>query len=224
MLLKPSKKKYKHRKKGPILHKNEAKAMIDRAVNKRPERKYFDTTSSIITVQPFATTIPIQLNSITLGNTVNTRVGNKVTPVNLAIRCLYGVNFSAAGDPPVNARVIVFQWHPDTQSADPDMADIIGNTNAINGFFNTNTAGQFSVLFDERFCLENPTYQSSGGNSVRLFDISIPRDKLRQMEFNGSGTSGRETLWLMFLHDSQNLSGYYPQVRRLETRLRYVDL
>lgn len=198
-----AKKKYKKRynRKKPV-SRSEVRAIAKAVVEAKPERKNYDYVDLSQIIYPYNTNPwVLDLTEVTQGSTDTTRVGNEITFEYLGIRALLRYNPSASVES-FNARVLVFQWYPDTAVDTPTNVSILASTNYIQGYFNRENSGQYKVLFDQRMVMQN---DSASPNAEHLIDIAIPKSTkgLRKtLHFNDANTTGTNHIFMTVLCDT----------------------
>lgn len=217
----------KYRRRRPVRglapkQKKAVNELIDKKLSKAPEKKRFDYVDSTETISPYGFGYLQDISLIPQDVTVSGRTGNQVTPTHIGVRFDYHARNGVSLDSFMN-RVVVFQWRPDTSSEAPSISDLLASSNYIAGFWNSQDAGQFQILYDERFHLFGITGSS---DFSRVMDISIPEKikGLKPIRFNTGSTAGENHIFLMVLNDDNNVSVAYPQMRNLFTRIKYTDM
>jgi len=180
-----------------LSRKQRAEVMaLAKKVDQRDQEKYYADGSG--TVHVLNAGQITDLTGIAQGDGVSGRNGDEVDPLFFQMRAslqapaVYNGGVSASAG--ILYRVLIIQWHPNTASDTPSMADIFeGVTNAMS-FLNRDYTKQYRVLYENRGTLVN-----SAGNddSAQHLDITIPGKQMRKLTFNDSATTGEDHLYLI---------------------------
>ena len=216
-----AKKKYKKKSKKKNLTRKDVYEIAHSVVDAKPERKNFDYVNPGLIVPPGTNGLIFDLTDLTNGTTDITRIGNEITLEYLGLRFFYR-QLSTSSMIICNARVLVFQWYPDTAVDSPAISSILASTNYINGFFNRENSGQYKVLYDQRMLLQN---EPTSDNFSHLIDISLSSDikGLRKtIHYNDSATTGTNHIFCMIVNDTTDAT-YRPLTDHIYSRLIYTD-
>lgn len=216
------KRRYNPRKGLSVKQQKAVRAIVDKKFETKPEKKRFDYVDASETISPFGSGYVQDITEISQGTSVDSRVGAQIKLSHIGIRFLLHAKAAQSLDA-FMARVLVVQWRPDTASEPLGLVDLLASTNYIAGFFQAQDAGQFKVLYDERFQMSGST---DTGDYSRVMDISIKGDTkgLQPVRYNTGANTGENHIYLIVLNDDNNVSVAYPVMRNLFSRIRYTDM
>lgn len=117
----------------------------------------------------------------------------------------------ATGDAYNNVRFILFQWHPNSTTSPPTIAQILlpgpGGAQDIYSCYNHDHRSEYTILFDEVFLTvgngntaTNPP-QCNVSTGVRRIRIST-RGMTKQAQFTAGATTGTNMIYLFQVSDS----------------------
>lgn len=205
--------KAKRKKLNPVI-KSQVSYAVRRALEKQEELKISDTTINT-TIDNTGTLF--DLTDMAQGVTEANRVGNKCAPkwIDVRLSCL-------PADGRQIMRFVLFQWHADDGSHAPAATDILqaglvtSGTYAVYAGLNNDDRALFRVLADW-------SYAMTLGECDSNFTLVVKRVKaaMRQIEFNGTLTTGTEKLYLLAISDSAAVS--HPSLTGV-VRVHYADL
>lgn len=180
---------------------------VERVLNKQSELKYY--YSSLDTTVGTTASI-LSLSSISQGNSVTTRVGDRVNPTSLSIR-----GRVAVADAYNLVRILVFKWNNNNLSDSPTSAELISNISS--GEAITTSAPlvhkNYKMLLDK-------TLVVTTDNAARYFKYNIKLNRDKEILFNAGANNGHGLYYVCVVSDSAAAS--HPDVY-LQSRLRFRD-
>lgn len=203
--------KSKRRRLNPAV-KSQVNYAVRRALDKREELKISDTTiaSGIDNVGSV-----VDLTDMTQDITEASRIANKVAPkwveLRLTLTCADATNIM---------RLVLIQWHLDSDAA-PPLASNVLQAGLVTGSYgpwagyNNDDRALFRVLGDWSYQMNASTANGS------VIVVKKIKAAMRQIEFNGTSTTGTEKLYLIAISDSGAVS--HPTVTGA-VRVYYGDL
>lgn len=206
-------KKYRYNKKRADA--NFAKK-VKKVIKSVAERKYnqVDLGTSVST----SGVIQAITGSIDQGDYATQRNGNKIIPTSWQVRA----SLTGADDSNF-MRLIIIQWHEDSNSSVPSLADLFenisGNAPLYSAFNRQNLGITFRVLKDKLWRVssasENPEL-----NSTRIIRLKGYK-RLKPIIFNGSSTTATNHIYLVWVSDSTVLTHPYIEGYSL---VNYMDV
>jgi len=136
------------------------------------------------------------LNAIGQGLTQNTRVGLQIEPIGFKAK----VSFTLPGNG--LARVIIFQWHPDSAASAPVVGSVLdigtgGVAPDVHSFHNWFNRSQYTILYDKT---QVSTVQAT---QEVFFEVNIKK-KLRFISYNSGAaiTTGENHLHYLMITET----------------------
>lgn len=176
------------------------KAYVKRIIARQIEDKYLDTNETPTNLIEGVGFIE-RITSISQGTTDVTRIGDSVMLKNITIW------FQVTGPDTSNmVRVIVFQWHSNTNFVAPTIGDVlqyfaIGDNREIMSPYVFDYKDQFRVLYDKFIGLD------AVSNYQYATRIIIPAKKLtRRMQFVGAGLNASNHVYILAVSDSTGVA------------------
>ncbi len=180
---------------------------VARVVSRRTETKHHFTTGG------FAVTtagIIVDISVIPVGTDERSRIGTQVwlTSLQSTFNCMVADNFNFI-------RILLFQWHMDTNVDVPEVGDIIYSaTNPIISQIQDNKDHRFSLLRDRTIRVDS----ASNSQSVKRFKIT--RRFRRKMQFTRSSAGGLDHIFYLLLSDS--ITTPHPGVN-ISSKINFQD-
>lgn len=184
------------------LGNNVVNQMVINKNGRQPEQqagimlKFIDAAYSI---NPTATGVisATPINAPLQGVGVSQRTGDTIYMKKLYIN--YAID-AANSDIYSTARVMIFQWHVNTQLATPAVADILQSAN-IYSMYNWQYSNQVKVLYDRvHFFSGLATAPTSASNQGYYGSIKL--DCIKKVQFDSGLSLGSQSLWVMTISDS----------------------
>lgn len=189
------------------------KRYVRKLLAKQAETKYFELGVTATGVD-YAGTLT-NLTVVPQGTTDSTRIGDKLVIRGLNIK--YEV---IAADSTQMVRVMLFQWHPNTQLLSPIMSDILVSTtlSTTNAPLANNVwdyQNQYTVLYDRVHRLDS---LEKASDIVRK-NINLRYAK-KTIVFYAATTAASEHIYMLVVSDSS--AAPHPTIQ-YQTRLTYDD-
>jgi len=154
------------------------------------EKKFYDTAWGTTNVTSAGIIATHGFLAIAQGTTENTRVGGKITVVNVNFRGeLTGVNDSS--QVPEVARFI-FLWDKQANGAQPAVTDIL-QTASVNSFLNMDNVERFQVIKDKMVTMDTNTYDAASTDAVYVDTKLIKLNYKCSVPIHYSSTTGAIT-------------------------------
>jgi len=99
------------------------------------------------------------------------------------------------------ARVIVFQWHPNSSLVAPVVADIL-QTTTVYSMYNWQLSAQFKILYDTVHFLSGAANAPTVGSNQGYFGSVNLRRAVKKVEFSPGATFGANELYILVISDS----------------------
>jgi len=161
-----------------------------------PQVKYVDTLNSAVAITSVGTLIG--LCPIPQGTGVSQRIGDTVFWKDVYIN--YIIN-AANTDVYSSARVILFQWHPNSQLAGPLVSDILQSASILS-MYDWQYSNQYTILYDRVHCFSgtssNPTTSS---NQAYFGEVGL-KNAVKRGEFAPGVVNGSQQFYMIFISDS----------------------
>lgn len=207
-------KNYK-RKQKPV--SDAVKAYVKKAVTSLPEKKFHDLNQTVSVVGG-APGLIFSISDVNRGTLDTERVGDRLTPYKLRIHATIYRSTTPLLAVDCFARVILFQWHGDSFSDPPTLADFCQGTtstgaNNVNSLFTNDTQIKYTILMNK---LINISYTSP--NHSIVFDV---KKKMRKINYLDGTTDAVNKIYLLIYCDSILLVNL-PTISHY-TRLIYLD-
>jgi hypothetical protein len=197
------------------------------------DNNYLDTGTSagnaaIKASEPYL----LYLDEIVSGLGVNGRTSNSITFRRL--RCLLSgsiVPYSADVTKPlppttIKARIVVFQWLPNTTPGKADILTLPGGSSYVYAFYNHANREQYRVMFDRTYVLSHgpiataynglsttPPSFGMGPNSQFIDWVELANWKQDRRRFDSSSVqTGSGRLWALLVHDGATATNTMPNV------------
>lgn len=160
---------------------------VRKEILKIAEKKFINGTNSAGI--DFSGTVT-SISDVAQGDTDNTRDGDNLYLTSLQLR--WSV---VLGDSTNLARIIVFQWKPNSTPTTGDILITTGSTAAPLSAYNHDTRQSYRILSDSLVALNAAETMKAGTSFVVNFPV-------KQIQYTGSGTTGTNKLYLLALSDS----------------------
>lgn len=153
------------------------------------------------------------------GTTDNERVGDEVRISSIQLKGHVYLDINAGAPDSTNVvRLIVFQWHLDSQTQVPAPSSVLHPADVSAGIgalarWNETNRHQFRVLVDRTFCC------SRGGPNAHAFRYNLTKPT-RTVKFNDGAIHGEEKIYVMLISDSSVIT--HPVVS-MTSQLNYRD-
>lgn len=204
-----------YRKKKPTVRQ-----IVKKAINQMAEHKYYNPTpltNSAVADPSVGATLGV-ITSVPQGLPDLSRDGDSLTMKNLFFR---GNIYSASGGTSESniVRVIIFQWHQNTQSVTPSTASILSYIAAGQGVASPYVHDQlkgknYTIMYDRRFCVSD-----YGPGCVQFKGNLVPKRK--KIQFNGAGLTGTNHLYYLILSDSVAIN--HPTIT-INFQVNFLDM
>jgi len=182
--------------------------------NEETEKKFFITSAA--TYDVILASSPIPISNIAQGDTQGERSGNSVTFRSIEFN--YALYHQTDGN---FARVILFQWMPDSGNLAPTRAQILQDSSTMPflSSYNHSQRHQFRILYDKVHALS-----AQGSNGVQTEKMLITRIPKRRNEFSSDGsTTGTYQLYLLVTADASVSNPADDIVMDYYVKLNYSD-
>jgi hypothetical protein len=181
---------------------------------KEPAVKFVDTNQSVI--MSSTGTILSGFTAISQGVTVSQRTGDVVFNKELFINYMVDAEnldvFSTA-------RVIIFQWHPNSGLIAPAVTDIL-QTAAINSFYSWQFASNYTILFDHVMFMSGlASAPNDAGHQGYYGKVSLA-NAVKKAEFSAGISLGSEQFFCLVISDS--VAAPFPNIN-IRSRLTYTE-
>lgn len=195
----------------PGFTKKSMSSAINKALAEKLERKHLDTWHSIA---PSTAGSLTELNQISQGNTVSTRVGNKINYKSLVIRmahqCDANTNSTLAV---IRARFMIILWRPNsTPTVGNILHDTASSTKMLFSPHNKEYKASFSVLYDSGCTSIHPLYGDSGAtfqNAGTFIETTFPLivKPLTNVSATYDGSSSTDSNNRLYLFEVSDVAG-----------------
>jgi len=184
------------------------------------EKKWVDIAQNAAFPSASTAGVLTLLNPLTLGNTVNSRIGSRIEVKSVAIRGLFQ-SAAASIATPIRIKVV---YDKQTDGAAPLATDILTN-DLIYGHNNLSNAGRFITLIDQ---VITPTFApgisviGSGGSLV--FDLFVKCNLPVKYNSGNAGTVADIVSGAIYMLTYQTGAAATPANDEIITRVRYTDI
>lgn len=193
------------------------KNAVNRMIIAKKEMNFFDVAanSSEITSTP---DIDL-LSTVPQGDGEQQRLRDKLQLCRLKFKYLISPESGAASSTVHEARIIIFQWRPDTANETPSANDLMVTTTQPITMLTNDPAKRrkFKILYDKYHCFNS--FAATSGHSLTEREVNI---KLKgSIKFNESATTGSNHIYVLmggaWVAGNENMNVKYT------SRLYYHD-
>jgi len=150
------------------------------------------------------------------GIAVNQRTGDVVYIKKMWMN--YSLSIDTAIDGAV-ARLIVFQWHPNSSVVLPIVNDIL-QTSTVYSMYDWNFSDQFRILYDKVHFLSGAAMDNTTGSNQGYFGEVQTTEAVKLAEFGLGATTGSQQLFILLITDV--LVAPFPSFV-IQTRVSYCE-
>jgi len=216
----------RYRRRGGYGQRNSIRSII----RSTAEHKYWDIYNPGFLVSETGSIS--DLSAIAVGNTVTTRVGDKihVQSHELIFNYFLNVNIATDGIYAPTIRLIVFSWKDDTVPIVGDILEAIGSGPTIRCIspFNHDKKVKRKILLDHfmDFSLVYKQYYSCGNdfNQTKKFFINLKNKKGIDIYYSSGSTTGVNKIYALFIADTLAGATTNPAACTLSSRINYTDI